>query len=532
MQINVRQLMSLATAITAVFLCLNNSASAQLFDMTYSQPLTEQEVCDTIVQKPQALEEMQGNIQRNIDTAANNDYLDYRISGGVYYENGWCWVRANQNAFKRQRSKDYDGNWTQWRETPYNFSSTKNGTVKTEPSCDINGEFSYQANDRCWNPEDLAERDSCPDDGSLPSLPDTLGVSSNVCSVQPDGSKCAYSKSENGNSFEYNPNLSCYEDNYQEYEHPNTTPPEPNQCQTITSGNTTSTFCPAEESAVCPNGLCHPSCGSFDIGYGEVFGCFSPENDNICDQDNDGQIDDVCLTPPPSCDVDPNQSHCPTSPEPVNCSENPEHEYCQNPPPNCQENPTQEGCGTTEPPTTEPPTDTIEGLQQIRGEQQKTNELLSGVTSGIDGVKTEVKGVKTSVDKLTEEQEKTTEATKEVGVAIVGLKNTLNNTGGVSMVIAPSDGLAGWYESKYPDGFSTVMETVTPLYQSSTMNEYLDSWKVSVSGNYEFPEVCVDVGVANFGCHSLSVDPRVLPFIRIILIISALMLARSLVFGG
>ena len=41
-------------------------------------------------------------------------------------------------------------------------------------------------------------------------------------------------------------------------------------------------------------------------------------------------------------------------------------------------------CMPPEPPTTEPPTDTIEGLEQIRGEQQKTNELLTGVKSGIE----------------------------------------------------------------------------------------------------------------------------------------------------
>jgi len=516
------------TASMAVFLCLKTSVKAEVFDPQYSNPMEDQEICDTsfAIQTLRDIHENHWNSLKNNENDANR-YIDKSISFSTTH----CAATSTYRYNHQTRIRAHDGTWGDWRDDIQNKGGTRNGQIRYEPSCDINGEFSYRKNDRCWNPDDLAERDSCPDDGTLPSLPDTLGVSSNVCSVQPDGSRCAYSRSTNGNTFEYNPNLSCYENNYQEYEQPNATPPEDNQCQTITNGNVTSTFCPANPDAVCPNGLCQPSCGSFDIGYGEQFGCFANE-ENQCDLDADGIVDDACLTPPPPCDVDPNQPHCPTSPEPVNCSENPDHEYCQNPPPSCEENPTQEGCGTTEPPTTEPPTEIIEGLEGIKGEQTKTNQLLEGVKQGIDGVKTGVQGVKSSVETLTEEQKKTTEATKEISGAVVGLKNTLNNTGGVSMGITPSDGLNGWYDSEYPEGFTSVMETVSPLYDASKMNQYLQSWKVSVSGEYSFPQICLDIGIANYGCHSLEIDNRVFPFIRIIMIVSALFLARQLVFGG
>ena len=526
--------MTLMTATMAVFLCVNNGAKATPFDPTYSQPLSDQEICDTATYAlPAAQDQIYGNIERTFASVENNEGITYELQGGMSTTNGWCYVELMQHAIKKTRSKDGNGNWLEWREQPNHFYTRVNGQVKTAPSCDKESNFSYQHDDRCWDPQDLAERDSCPDDGTLPNLPNTIGTSgANACSTQSDGSICGYTRSDDGSSFNYDSSVNCYETNYQDITPPIEQPPETGACQTITSGNTTSTFCPAEESAVCPNGLCQPSCGSFDIGYGEVFGCFSPDENNVCDQNNDGLIDDACLTPPPSCEVDPNQPHCPTSPDPVNCSENPDHEYCQNPPPNCEENPTQEGCGTTEPTPTEPPTDTLEGLEQIKGEQVKTNELLTGVKTGVEGVKTEVKAVKTSVDKLTEEQKKTTDATKEVSGAIVGLKNTLNNTGGVSMGITPTQGLNGWYESEYPEGFTSVMETVTPLYQASKMNQYLDSWKVSVAGEYSFPQICLDIGIANYGCHSLEIDNRVFPFIRIIIIVSALFLARQLVFGG
>jgi hypothetical protein len=530
MQINVRRLMTFMTASMAVFLCLNSNSRAEVFDPTYSQPMEEQKICDLEPARQPAQQAATNWIQQKDDSGTDTTWFgDYTTSFRDRTDGSKCGVTWQVDYKKYVR---YDNNGeTLVQETDQIYDGTINGIKTYEQQCDINGQFSFQSGDRCYDPEDLAERDSCPDDGAMPSLPDTLNYGQNVCSVQPDGSRCAYSKSSNGDSFQYNPNLSCYENNYQEYEQPEATPPQDNQCQTITSGNVTSTFCPANPDAVCPNGLCQPACGSFDIGYGTQFGCFANE-ENQCDTNGDGIVDDACLTPPPSCEENPNQPHCPTSPEPVNCAENPEHEYCQNPPPNCEENPSQEGCGTTEPPTTEPPTDTIQGLEQIRGEQQKTNELLSGVKSGIEGVKTEVKGVKTSVDKLTEEQEKTTEATKEVSGAIVGLKNTLNNTGGVSMGITPSDGLNGWYDSEYPEGFTSVMETVSPLYDASKMNQYLQSWKVSVSGEYSFPQICLDIGIANYGCHSLEIDNRVFPFIRIIMIVSALFLARQLVFGG
>lgn len=518
------------TASMAVFLCLNSNSRAAVYDPTYSQPMQEQRVCD-LVAALEAAHQSANDFIETQESAGDADlwYGDFNKTEYTSTHGNFC--QASVRVDYKEYYRYFNNGQYETGERERASSSLYQGQVSYGLNCDINSNYSHQYDGRCWDPDDLAERDSCPDDSSLPSLPDTLGNGSNVCKTEPDGSRCAYSKSSNGNSFDYNPNLSCYENNYQEYEQPDATPPEENQCQTITNGNVTSTFCPANIDAVCPNGLCQPSCGSFDIGYGEQFGCFANE-ENQCDANGDGIVDDSCLTPPQSCDENPNQPHCPTSPEPVNCAENPEHEYCQNPPPSCEENPTQEGCGTTEPPITEPLTDTIEGLEQIRGEQQKTNELLSGVKSGIEGVKSEVKGVKSSVDTLTEEQKKTTEATKEVSGAIVGLKNTLNNTGGVSMGITPSDGLNGWYESEYPEGFTSVMETVSPLYDASKMNQYLQSWKVSVSGEYSFPQICLDIGIANYGCHSLEIDNRVFPFIRIIMIVSALFLARQLVFGG
>ncbi len=108
----------------------------------------------------------------------------------------------------------------------------------------------------------------------------------------------------------------------------------------------------------------------------------------------------------------------------------------------------------------------------------------------------------------------------------------MGNAAGVRFGSGPSQGLTGWYEPEYPEGFKTLMEEVTPIYYESQIYAYLKSWELSVAGDFSFPQICVDVGIANLGCHDFSIDARVFPFIRIILIVSALLLARRLVFGG
>lgn len=526
MQTNIRIRMMIITALTAVFLCLQNSAKAELWDVSYSQPLTEQQICDTVEQKPLAGAQLQSNVEAQLASVEDLDDTRIVIEGGVYYTNGWCWIRANQNAKRGTRSRKPDGTWTAWNDQQWNFASTMNGVISTAPNCDPESNYSLQNGDRCWDPQDLNERDSCPEDGFLPNLPNPVGSTGQYCRELEDGSKCGYRASADGSNLEYDSSMDCYAVNYAQYEEPTNQEPPEGQCQNITTGNVPSTFCPADPDAVCPNGVCTPSCGSFDIGYGEVFGCFSDENDNVCDQDNDGMIDEACSTPPPSCDVDPNQPHCPTSPDPVNCEEQPDHEYCQTPPPSCETDPTVEGCGT-EPPEEPPvsPPELIEGLKGIKEEQQRTTEAT-------EGVKTAVETLGTKLDELETEQKKTTDAVENTAAGIGVINGHLGNAAGVRFGSGPSQGLTGWYESEYPEGFKTLMEEVTPIYYESQIYAYLKSWELSVAGDFSFPQICVDVGIANLGCHDFSIDARVFPFIRIILIVSALLLARRLVFGG
>ena len=80
--------MMIITALTAVFLCLQNSAKAELWDVSYSQPLTEQQICDTVEQKPLAGAQLQTNIDAQMASVEDNDTIRIVLEGGVYYTNG------------------------------------------------------------------------------------------------------------------------------------------------------------------------------------------------------------------------------------------------------------------------------------------------------------------------------------------------------------------------------------------------------------------------------------------------------------
>lgn len=97
----------------------------------------------------------------------------------------------------------------------------------------------------------------------------------------------------------------------------------------------------------------------------------------------------------------------------------------------------------------------------------------------------------------------------------------------------PTEGLEGFYEPEYPNGFSDIWSKRQPDLMSTPIYVYIDSWKLDISGGEAPPmQFCFDMGFVNFGCHTVELDPRMFPFLRIFFIVLALILARSLVLGG
>ncbi|RVT44646.1 hypothetical protein EMM73_16060 [Rheinheimera sediminis] len=93
---------------------------------------------------------------------------------------------------------------------------------------------------------------------------------------------------------------------------------------------------------------------------------------------------------------------------------------------------------------------------------------------------------------------------------------------------------ASWVESSYPDGVAGLWEARKVAFELSVMNEYLHSLIPNIGGNSGLQpfELCFDMGFAQYGCHSFTVPPYVIAFIRICLLITAGFYCQRLVFGG
>ncbi len=89
------------------------------------------------------------------------------------------------------------------------------------------------------------------------------------------------------------------------------------------------------------------------------------------------------------------------------------------------------------------------------------------------------------------------------------------------------------YTQKYPDGLVGVWDSKKQQLTGSSLVGLLSSLMPSVSGgSCPVINLNLDVGVVNFGQHDISPPCEVWTFGKWVIIISALLLARSLVFGG
>lgn len=116
--------------------------------------------------------------------------------------------------------------------------------------------------------------------------------------------------------------------------------------------------------------------------------------------------------------------------------------------------------------------------------------------------------------------------------AIDGLGKDIGETD-VETDGTPSDGIESFYEPEYPNGFEDVWNKNKMAFDSSAPVTYIKQWEVSVGGSAPDMNMCFDLGpMANFGCKTFEIDPRVFPFLRIIILISTAFLCRALVMGG
>lgn len=123
-------------------------------------------------------------------------------------------------------------------------------------------------------------------------------------------------------------------------------------------------------------------------------------------------------------------------------------------------------------------------------------------------------------------------AVGELKGALDGIEDGINETT-VETDGEPSDGLSGFYEKEYPNGFQDVWDKNKAAFDQSAPIQYLEQWKVSVSGEAPSLNFCFNLGAnMNYGCSEIAIDPRVFPFLRILILVCAGFLCRQIIFGG
>ena len=91
------------------------------------------------------------------------------------------------------------------------------------------------------------------------------------------------------------------------------------------------------------------------------------------------------------------------------------------------------------------------------------------------------------------------------------------------------------YETKYPDGIKGVWDASGLGGSQGKLSTLASSFAPSISDTNGAPVMLrlpMDVGIFNFGTFDVSPPPMVWGFIRLCILITALWLARALIFGG
>jgi hypothetical protein len=355
----------------------------------------------------------------------------------------------------------------------------------------------------CFSRADIQDRDSCPDDTQDGDyiLPVSSNTASSVCLAKPDGSSCGYQ--QNGDVYESDVEMNCYEGENDDYSAE--TPEDNNDNDCVKIGGVHA--CPEDPQDKCTvsgtvNGQaayssCETGCGYADpLNTGtSTFVCLSGDEDN--DGIPDARDDDF---------------------------EQPEPEEPEEP---------------EEPPEVPPPIDAPSDSEKAITDRLDIANRELGIAN------TSLKSIKSNTKNTTDELEKLNTETKKTNTGI----GTLNDTAGGILAVNteirdglkgegttfggdPTNELTGFYTKEYEEGFDTVWARNEEAFDNSAVMAYLAQWEVTVSGTYDWPQFCFNLGFANFGCHQISIDSRIIAFIRVIMILGALILARQITLGG
>lgn len=90
------------------------------------------------------------------------------------------------------------------------------------------------------------------------------------------------------------------------------------------------------------------------------------------------------------------------------------------------------------------------------------------------------------------------------------------------------------YERKYPDGLVGIWNDKKQSLKDSSVGTLVDQIVPNGMGDGGCPQwqIPLDIGIVNYGTHDLSIPCEYWAYLRIIMIVGSLFLARALIFGG
>jgi hypothetical protein len=186
----------------------------------------------------------------------------------------------------------------------YHGTSGSYSKITTEvQQCPPDGEITYQTEayvggtPLCFDPTDLAFRDTCPDTSSSPDFILATDYSGNslVCHQKEDGSVCPYELSSGGDYYTPSYEANCYDQASTPLYDTTSMSDNPDQdasqdCEDIGNG---ASVCTEDPDNVCNELICEPGCGYFGLGDQTEFVCVSEDTDgdgvpDYVDPDIDG----------------------------------------------------------------------------------------------------------------------------------------------------------------------------------------------------------------------------------------------------
>ena len=295
---------------------------------------------------------------------------------------------------------------------------------------------------------------------------------SNACIVKSDGSMCGVSAVDiGGGNSAYMPNENdCYSDVYPILDENGGIGNMPDGSDQQCTESGALQYCPAIPDEVCPDGQCDAGCGYMN----DVMICVSPiEIPEECTGDDC----DTTTPPPGECTGDDCDT---TTPPPGECTGD-DCDTTTPPPSEC----TGDDCDTTTPPPSE----------------------CTGDDCGSGGGTGEGEGF---------------------------CDTEGNCSTGIVARTEPSEGLKGFWKTKYPDGVEGMFEGKVEELKQTEFYTFLQEFQPDIdSGSAPMFNFCFNFGsFGNYGCQEISIDPRVFPALKIFMLISAGFACRIILFGG